>query len=102
MNTRHLKDYQLGHFRAKTPFPYKAKDLKTLIEKVLARIETEIEQYFASGPVTDFTRHGKMAVTFNGDHYHLRIESGGKLIQFHMVEATFNKSMQSDAAEPHR
>jgi hypothetical protein len=87
---RHLKNYQLGNFQNKTPFPYRADDLESLIEKVLRQVEDEIEQYFLEKPTNDFTRHGKMAIFFNGDHYHLRINREGKLKQFHMVEPTFN------------
>lgn len=94
---RHLKDYQLGVFKQKTPFPYKANDLKSLIEKVLYRVKSEIEMYLASSRPDDFTRHGKMAVSYNGDHYHLRINPKGRLVQLHMVESAFNKSMQPTA-----
>lgn len=82
---RHLKEYQLGHFKQKTPFPYKSTDLESLIEKVLHKVEREIEMYLASSPSTYFTRHGKMAVLFNNDHYHLRINPDGRLVQFHPV-----------------
>jgi len=94
---RHLKDHQLGSFSLKTPFPYRSNDLKSLIEKVLSRIEEEIRQYLISSPESDFTRHGKMAVFYNGDHYNLRINPEGRLTQFHMVGSTFNKSMQPTA-----
>ncbi|WP_111640939.1 hypothetical protein [Marinimicrobium alkaliphilum] len=83
---RHLKDYQIGDFKQKTPFSYKANDLKNLIEKVLHQVESEIGIYLASSPTSDFTRHGKMAVPYNGDHYHLRINLDGRLVQFHTVE----------------
>jgi len=83
---RHLKDYQLGNYQNKTPFPYKADDLKALIEKVLYRVEEEIKQYLLEKPNYDFTRHGKMAIFYNGDHYHLRVNREGKLIQFHAIE----------------
>lgn len=94
---RHLNEYQLGHFKLKTPFPYKAEDLKSLIEKVLQRIDTEIEDYLGSSPTDDFTRHGKMGVEYNRDHYHLRINKDGRLDQFHAVKPEFNKLMQSTA-----
>jgi len=94
---RHLKDYQLGNFKQKTPFPYKANDLKSLIEKVLHRVESEIEVYLASYPTSDFTRHGKMAISYNGNHYHLRINPEGRLVQLHTVGSAFNKSMQPTA-----
>ncbi len=82
---RHFQDFQIGDFKSKTPLPYKSSDLKTLIEKVLGKIEPEIKDHFASNPSTEFKRLGKWAVVFNGDHYHLRINSEGKLIQFHSV-----------------
>ena len=82
---RHLKDCQLCNYRNKTPFPYKSDDLKSLIEKVLYRVKGEIEQYLLEKPTHDFTRHGKMAIFFNADHFHLRINHEGKLIQFHTV-----------------
>lgn len=94
---RHLKDYQLGDFKQKTPFPYKSTDLKSLIEKILYRIKPEIEEYLASNSTTDFTRHGKMAIVYNEDHYHLRINPEGRLVQLHTVEPAFNKSMQPTA-----
>lgn len=82
---RHLKDFQLGSFKTKTHFPYKAKDLESLIKQVLGTISAELEHYFHSNEIRDFTRHGKMAIVYNGDYYHTRINSQGKLIQFHMV-----------------
>ena len=94
---RHLKDHQFGSYVLKTPFPYKSSDLEILIEKVLGRIEEEIKQYLMSGPENDFTRHGKMAVFYNEDHYNLRVNPEGRLTQFHMVGSTFNKSIQPTA-----
>lgn len=94
---RHLKEYQIGNFELKTAFSYKQEDLKSLIEKVLQRIESEIEDYFASESTGDFVRHGKMAIYYNGDHYNLRINKEGRVIQFHAVGTAFNKSMHPSA-----
>lgn len=85
ISLRHLKDYQIGGFKQKTPFPYKANNLKALIEKVLYKVESEIEMYLASSPTIDFKRHGKMAVSYNGDHYHVTINPEGRLVQIHTV-----------------
>ena len=82
---RHVKDYQVGNYKDKTPFPYRAGDLKSLIEKVLQRVEDEVKEHLAKEPSRDFTRHGKMAVFYNGDHYHLRINTDGRLTQFHVA-----------------
>jgi len=83
---RHVKDYQIGNFKDKTPFPYKAGDLNSLIEMILHRLKDELKQHLSKGSGKDFTRHGKMAIFFNGDHYHLRINSDGRLTQFHVVK----------------
>jgi hypothetical protein len=85
ITVRHLKDYQLGNYQNKTPLPYKADDLELLIEEVLYRVEDEIRQYLLEKPTDNFTRHGKMAIYFNGDYYHLRINKEGRLTQFHTI-----------------
>lgn len=82
---RHVKDYQVGNFREKTPFSYKTEDLKTLIEKVIQRVEHEIQIHFSESPSCEFIRHGDWAVEFNSDHYNLRIDASGRLTQFHSV-----------------
>jgi len=82
---RHVKDYQVGNFKKKTPFSYKVGDLKTLIEKVIQRVEDEIRIHFSNNPDSEFSRHGNWAVEFNGDHYNLKIDTKGRLVQFHSV-----------------
>lgn len=85
ISLRHVKDFQIGAFRQKTPFVYKATDLSSLIEKVIRCVEDDIRSYLSSNPDKPFKRHGKMAIEFNGDYYHLLIEPSGRLAQFHMV-----------------
>ncbi len=80
---RHVQSYQLGNFKNKTAFSYKESDLKDLIEKVLGCVEDEFEEHTIKRPDSMFTRQGRRAVFFNGDHYNLRIESDGRLSQFH-------------------
>jgi hypothetical protein len=82
---RHVKEYQVGNYENKTPFPYKVDDLKSLIEKVIQQVEEELEQHLSQEPDTDFARHGKMAIFYNGDHYHIRINAEGRLTQFHVA-----------------
>lgn len=83
---RHVKNYQVGHYKDKTPFPYKADDLQSLIEKVLQQVEDELKQHLSQESGNDFTRHGKMAIFYNGDHYHVHIDAEGRLTQFHVVQ----------------
>ena len=82
---RHIKEYQLGNFKEKTPFPYKASDLKRLIEKVLDCVQDEFEVHKSERPDSYFTRRGSMAVVFNGNHYNLTIDPRGRLDQFYTV-----------------
>lgn len=81
---RHIKACQIGTFQEKTILPYKQEDLRRLIEKVLSTIDDEIRLHFSTRQ-NDFVRRGKMAVVFNGDHFHLRIDASGRLTQFHSV-----------------
>jgi hypothetical protein len=82
---RHIKDFQLGKFKEKTPFVYKSSDLSSLIEKVLKCVEEDLRTYLAENPTKAFKRHGKMAIEFNGDYYNISIEPSGRIEQFHML-----------------
>lgn len=83
---RHVKEMQLGPYKGKTPFPYKAADLEALVEQVLGQVQGEIREHFeASPPHKDFSRHGRMAVFFNGDYFHLKIDAKRRLVQFHAI-----------------
>lgn len=83
---RHAREMQLGSFKSKTPFPYRAADLETLVEQVLGQIEGEIHQHFnRPPPVPSFGRHGKMAVYFNGDYFCIKIDPQGRLVSFYVT-----------------
>lgn len=82
---RHVKQFQVGGFKTKTPFPYKFEDLKLLLQKVLDTIDGEIERHFIERPGTPFSRHGRMAASFNGDYYCVDIEADGRIATIYMV-----------------
>ena len=82
---RHAKQFQIGHFKSKTPFPYKFEDLETLIEQVLSSIDDEVKRHFAENTGKDFKRVGKMSVLFNGDYYSMQIDRGGRLVNFYVT-----------------
>ncbi|MCI5161923.1 MAG: hypothetical protein D3917_07845 [Candidatus Electrothrix sp. AX5] len=82
---RHIKEYQTGNYKEKASFSYKAEELKILIERVLTSIEDEITDHFSQESFNEFSRHGKMAVFYNDDYYHLRINTEGRIVQFHPV-----------------
>jgi len=92
---RHVRELQVGSFTAKTPFPYKADDLELLVGQVLRQVEGEIDRHFEGPPPRkEFRRQGAMAVYFNGDYFHLRIDQNGRLIQFHAVGEARNRVEQ--------
>jgi hypothetical protein len=80
---RHVKGLQVGQFTDRTIFPYRAEDLKALIEKVLRCAEDEIAHHFESNPGKPFYLAGSRCVYFNGDYYALRIDPSGRLVNFH-------------------
>lgn len=80
---RHFQKYQLGSFKGKTSFSYKVEELETLIEQVLRVVKDEYKSHISKKPESDFTRKGKMAVEFNGDHYTVQITPEGRLVRFH-------------------
>ena len=82
---RHIKSYQFGASKSKSALPYKVQDLETLIEQVLRCVKEEYKLHCSENPESNFTRQGRMAVVYNGDHYNLRIDPKGRLIQFHTV-----------------
>lgn len=82
---RHVKKFQIGRFKNKTPFPYKFEDLKLLIDKVLGIIDEEIERHFKEKPGQAFKRHGSMSVLFNGDYFRVHIDKDGRLVTIHLV-----------------
>lgn len=82
---RHVKGFQLGSFKTKTTFPYREKDLKKLIEKVLDRVQDDYEDHISNNPDKDFFRMDNGAVAFNGDYYNLRIDPSGRLYVFYPV-----------------
>ena len=80
---RHYKKYQLGRYKGKTPLSYKIEELEILIEQVLKIIKEEYHSQIILAPKKDFTRKGKMAIEFNGNHYALQIAPDGRLERFH-------------------
>lgn len=80
---RHVKGLQVGQFTDRTVFPYRAEDLKALIEKVLGCVEDEIAHHFETYPGRPFYLAGARCVYFNDDYYALRIDPSGRLVNFH-------------------
>ncbi|MEP1119209.1 MAG: hypothetical protein ABJG69_02120 [Balneola sp.] len=76
---RHVKDLQIGNFLAKSSFQYSLTDIKKLIEIVLKELTEDLKNHYQNNSDNKFTRHGSMAVYYEGDHYCLDISSDGRL-----------------------
>ena len=89
--TRHIQETFLEYHNkkekeAKTMIPYSIEELQELIERVLEKIEKEIQEFFR-GEKNVFTKKG---IEFNGDTYRVRIDKTGLLMMF-TKEAVSNK-----------
>lgn len=79
----HIREMQVGSLAAKTPIPYRAKDLEMLIEKILATVPEDIHSHFDESPSKVFYRAGARSVYFHDDYYSFHINPDGRLINFH-------------------
>jgi hypothetical protein len=81
---RHVKELQIANnFEKKSSFQYKVEDVEQLIKSVLSKTNKPIKKHFDKNPEKKFTRHGSMAVYYNGDYYCFDISSKGRLITFY-------------------
>jgi hypothetical protein len=53
------------------------------MEKVIAAIDKEIQEFFEARPVSRYSRYGSQSVYFEGDYYTLHIEANGRISTFH-------------------
>lgn len=84
---RHFKEAQVGeYFLKKSKIPYEIADLKLLAQGVLDTVETDIKEHFQSTPEKKFTRHGDMAVYYNGDYYCIDVETNGRISSLYSYE----------------
>lgn len=82
---RHCDELQpAGHFKAKTPFAYKQKDIRRILSIAVEQLENKIQARLSQG--LDFRTYGEKALYFNGNYYSMRIESNGRVDSFHPNE----------------
>jgi len=81
---RHVEELQIAmDFQNKSAFQYEPKDIRQLIISVLEITKDAIKKHFTNSPDKKFTRHGSLAVYFNGDYYCFDISPKGRLITFY-------------------
>jgi len=54
-----------------------------VIDKVIEKINDEIQDFFEKNPGKRYSRYGKKSVYFEGDYYTLHIEPSGAISTFH-------------------
>lgn len=82
---RHCDELQpAGHFKVKTPFAYKQKDIRRILSIAVEQLEDKIQEKLSQG--LDFRTYGEKALYFNGNYYSMRIESTGRVDSFHPNE----------------
>lgn len=82
---RHCDELQpAGHFKAKTPFAYKQKDIRRILSIAIEKLDDKIQARLSQG--LDFRTYGEKALYFNGNYYSMRIESNGRVDSFHPNE----------------
>jgi len=82
---RHCNELQpAGHFKAKTPFAYKKKDIRRILSIAVEQLEDRIQARLSQG--LDFNIYGEKGLYFNGNYYSMRIESNGRVDSFYPYE----------------
>lgn len=85
---RHTSETSLGtsNYQGRTLFQYKIEDILTLLKAVIKVVEEDIKEHFIFVSVDD-TKNDfhKKRIYFNEDYYQLKINTKGRIIQFHQI-----------------
>lgn len=81
---RHIPDTKItANNLLKSNIPYRLKDLKMLVEKILSILDDEIVDHYKTKKELKFFRSGERAVYFNGDYFSIDIDIDGRIITFY-------------------
>jgi hypothetical protein len=81
---RHVKEMKINkQFAHKSNFQWNEEDVLVVIDKVIEKINDEIQNYFEKAPGKRYSRYGRKSVYFEGDYYTLHIEANGAISTFH-------------------
>lgn len=81
---RHVEELKVNkQFEHKSNIQWEEEDVLIVIEKVLDKINDEIQKFFENNPEKRFSRYGKQSIYFEGDYYTLHIEPNGSISTFH-------------------
>jgi hypothetical protein len=81
---RHVEEMKINkHFVHKSNIQWNEEDVVIVIDKVIEKINDEIQVFFERNPGKRYSRYGKESVYFEGDYYTLHIEANGSISTFH-------------------
>lgn len=84
VHMRHVEEMKINdQFAHKSNFQWNEEDVLMVIDKVIAMINDEIQDFFERNPGKRYSRYGKKSVYFEGDYYTLHIEANGAISTFH-------------------
>ncbi|MCK4813098.1 MAG: hypothetical protein KAT14_04095 [Candidatus Marinimicrobia bacterium] len=82
---RHYKNFFIEQSTARgTLFQYTYKDVRRLACLIIENLKEEIETELKKG--NGYFKYDDMGYYFNGNYYTIRIDNGGRLMQFHPLE----------------
>jgi hypothetical protein len=84
VHMRHVEEMKINkHFEHKSNILWAEEDVLIVVEKVIGKINSEIQEFSEKNPGKRFSRYGKQSVYFEGDFYTLHIEPNGSISTFH-------------------
>lgn len=82
---RHCEGLQpSGHFKIKTPFAYKQKDIRRILKIAIEENSDKIHTRLLHGK--EFQTYGEKAFYYNGNYYSMRVEKNGRVDSFFPYE----------------
>ena len=79
---RHYENFFIETSTARgTHFQYSYKDIRRIACMIIEQLRNDIENQLLQGK--SYAKHGEEGFYFNGNYYVIRIDSNGKLMQFH-------------------
>jgi len=92
VHMRHVAEMKINkHFDHKSNFQWNEEDVLMVIDKVINKINDEIQEFFEKNPGKRYSRYGRKSVYFEGDYYTLHIEHTGAISTFHRTEKKHEK-----------
>lgn len=81
---RHVEEMKVNsHFEHKDNFQWNEDDVFMVMEKIIQKINDEIQSFFESNIDQKYSRYGEQSVYFEGDYYTFHIDSNGRIIAFY-------------------